>query len=230
VLRPLLEVRRAEVQDVDDLLQLWSEARQELTWHTRALLSVDPVTLRARLVGVIDREDVVVLVARVEGRPAGYLLARSDVLASLFDTGTLHVEHLFVTVAERRRGVARALVAAVAAIAERRGAEHVVCNVAPVARDTHRFLARLGFSPLVFHRIVATNLLRRRLAGHSRRPALEDLLSRRRTLRARERCPERFPEIPEPTAAPEVAVPEPVRFTSPVVSKDSPSGTPRVVP
>ncbi len=49
----------------------------------------------------------------------------------------------------------------------------------------HRFLARLGFTPLVLRRVVATSTLRRRLAGESKRSALEDLLSRRRSLRAR---------------------------------------------
>jgi hypothetical protein len=49
----------------------------------------------------------------------------------------------------------------------------------------HRFLARLGFTPLVLRRVAATATLRRRLAGESRRSGLEDLLSRRRSSRAR---------------------------------------------
>jgi hypothetical protein len=70
-------------------------------------------------------------------------------------------------------------------VAERHGAEQVVSNAPPSARETHRFLARLGFTPLVVRRVAPTALLRRRLAGESRRSALEDLLSRRRSLRAR---------------------------------------------
>ena len=54
-----------------------------------------------------------------------------------------------------------------------------------VALEVHRFLARLGFTPLVLRRVVNTATLRRRLAGESKRSALEDLLSRRRSLRAR---------------------------------------------
>jgi hypothetical protein len=97
----------------------------------------------------------------------------------------VHVEHLFVVPPVRRHGVARALLHGVASVAERHGADQVVSNAPPSARETHRFLARLGFTPLVVRRVAPTSLLRRRLAGESRRSALEDLLSRRRSLRAR---------------------------------------------
>lgn len=189
MLRPPLEVRRAGPEDVPDLLLLWATAREELPWHTRTLLTSDPETLGSRLRQVLAEESLDVLLARWEGRPAGYVVLRSAPLAPLFDLGTVHIEHLFVAPEERRRGVARALVTAAACLAERRGLDHVVCNVGPAARDAHRFLARLGFSPLTFQRVVATSTLRRRLIGQGRRPALEDLLSRRRSLRARGRIP-----------------------------------------
>jgi hypothetical protein len=70
-------------------------------------------------------------------------------------------------------------------IAERHGAEQMLAGAPPSARETHRFLARLGFAPLVVRRVVATSALRRRLAGENQRRGLDDLLSRRRSLRAR---------------------------------------------
>ena len=85
----------------------------------------------------------------------------------------------------RRHGVARALLAGVAGLAERSGADQILSGAPPSAREMHRFLARLGFTPLVLRRVAATATLRRRLAGESRRSALEDLLSRRRSSRAR---------------------------------------------
>jgi hypothetical protein len=103
----------------------------------------------------------------------------------IVDDASLHVENLFVAPGLRRHGIAKALLGGVAAVAERHGAEQVVVSAPPGARDAHRFLARLGFTPLVVRRMASTAALRRRLAGESRRGALEDLLSRRRSLRAR---------------------------------------------
>jgi len=204
VVRPPLEVRRAEPDDVEDLLVLWDQARQELPWRARALTGTTPEELRSRLGAALAGAELDVLVARVDGRPAGYLVYRSAPVLPLVDVLAVHVEHLYVVSAERRRGVARGLLAAVAALAERSGAEQVVCNVAPSARDAHRFLARLGFSPLTFRRAVTTSTLRRRLTGDQRRPALEDLLSLRRSQRALRRM---FPGTERTAGAGE---PEPV--------------------
>jgi predicted GNAT family acetyltransferase len=116
---------------------------------------------------------------------AGYAVLRVAPLLAVVDGPALHIDHLFVQPSARRHGVARGLLSAATAIAERQGAEQILASAAPSARDTHRFLARLGFSPMVVRRAVGTASLRRRLAGEGRRSGLEDLLSRRRSLRAR---------------------------------------------
>jgi hypothetical protein len=94
----------------------------------------------------------------------------------------------------RRHGVARALLLGVTCVAERQGAEQVLSNVPPAAREVHRFFARLGFAPLFVRRAVPTVVLRRRLSGDTRRPGVDDLLSRRRSLRAR-RALEPYPAV-----------------------------------
>jgi GNAT superfamily N-acetyltransferase len=184
VTRPPVEVRRATVEDLDDLLLLWTQARDDLA-RGRGASSGPPVEqLRPRLMGALAAAETYVLVGRYEGAPVGYALLRlAPVLA--VDANALHVDHLFVLPDCRRRGVARALLVAATAIAERHGADQVLAGAPPSAKDTHRFLARLGFSPLVVRRVVATSVLRRRLAGEGGRRGLEDLLSRRRSLRAR---------------------------------------------
>ena len=183
--RPPVDVRQAGVADADDLLALWTEAREELG-GVRSLLGSAPDLLRARLTEILARGgDVHILLARWEGKPAGYAVVRVGQLLPVVEGDCVHLEHLFVSCSMRRHGVARALLSGVATLAERHGAEQILSGAPPSARDAHRFLARLGFTPLVLRRVTATAALRRRLAGESRRSALEDLLSRRRSSRAR---------------------------------------------
>lgn len=182
--RPPVEVRRACIDDLDDLLHLWSTSREELGRGVRAVAGPPPDQLRPRLRESLTVADAPILIARHEGAPAGYALLRlAPVLA--VDGTALHIDHLYVVPALRRRGVARALLVAATSVAERNGADQVLAGAPPSARDAHRFLARLGFSPLVVRRVVGTAHLRRRLSGEGQRRGLDDLLSRRRSLRAR---------------------------------------------
>jgi len=183
--RPPVDVRRATVDDTEDLLLLWAQAREEIGGTGRTLVGMAPDAIRPRLQDALAGGDVTVLLARWEGRPAGYAVLRVAPLLPIVDGSCVHVEHLYVAPALRRRGAGRALLHGVASVAERHGADQVVSNAQPTARETHRFLARLGFTPLVVRRVAPTAVLRRRLAGESRRGALEDLLSRRRSMRAR---------------------------------------------
>ena len=185
--RPTVDVRRAGVADVEDLIMLWTLAREELNRSGRApgLGSALPDQFRGRIEQAIRREELHVAIARWGGQPVGYALMRLSCPTPLVENIALYLEHLFVQPEYRRHGVARALLATVAATAERHGAEQIVASAPPSARDTHRYLARLGFSPMVVRRVAPTAVLRRRLSGESRRGGLEDLLSRRRSLRAR---------------------------------------------
>lgn len=187
--RQPIDVRRAAPGDVDDLVQLWSQAREDSPPLRPG--GSGPEQIRSRLRAAVSGEDLHVVIARWEGRPAGYVLVRVIPVAALVDGLAVQIEHLFVSPEFRRHGVARALLVAVTGIADRVGAEQVVSSAPQAARDSHRFLARLGFSPVVVRRVVATSVLRRKLAGEGRRGGLEDLLSRRRSLRARAGWPRR---------------------------------------
>ena len=182
--RPAVEARRATPADVDDLLLMWTRAREELGRTARPPYAVTPDQFRARLEEALGGQELIILIGRYEGGAAGYAVLRlAPVL--LVDGDALHIEHLFVLPSVRHRGVARALLMLATSVAERHGADQIMAGAAPSARDTHRFLARLGFSPLVVRRVVGTSALRRRLAGEGPRRGLEDLLSRRRSMRAR---------------------------------------------
>ncbi len=183
--RPSPDVRHATLDDVDDLVRLWICSRDEAGGATRALAGGSAEQVRSRLQEAVNVPGVVLLVARVDGVAAGYAVVRRAPLMPVVDESTMHVENLYVDPELRRRGVAKALLSAVAALAERHGIEQVVVNAPPGSRDANRFLARLGFTPLVVRRLASTATLRRHLAGDNRRNGLEDLLSRRRSLRAR---------------------------------------------
>jgi GNAT superfamily N-acetyltransferase len=182
--RQPIDVRRAGAGDLEDLLRIWSLAREDLGPLGRPPNVTSPEQIRPRLRAVLLGGDVQVVIARWDGRPAGFTLVRMVPMAALVDGLAAQIEQLYVVPELRRHGVARALLGAVTGIAERAGAEQVVSSAPPGARDSHRFLARLGFFPVVVRRVAATSVLRRKLAGEGRRGGLEDLLSRRRSLRA----------------------------------------------
>jgi len=185
VARHCLEVRAAGAGDLDALLVLWAQARAEMVAAGRHIPVVPADAVRSRLVEVLADRRLDVLLAVQDGEAVGFALLRTAGLNPLVTMPVLQVDQLFVAATARRRGVGRALVAAVAAAADRAGVDQVVCNVVPGSRETHRFYARLGFRPMVVRRGTSVPALRRRLVGDGRRPALEDLLSRRRSLRAR---------------------------------------------
>jgi len=140
----------------------------------------------------LRRPDVVVLLAEAGDRAVGVLVLRRGEVLPLSDVPAAHVDQLAVVPAERRRGVGRALLEAAARAADADGVARIVVSAPPTGREAHRFLARLGFAPLVVQRCASVPALRRSLraqaAGRpeatdddaSRRDAVERLLTRRR--------------------------------------------------
>ena len=93
----------------------------------------------------------------------GVLVAAVGEVGALNPVGALVVDHMLVAPAQRRRGVGKALLAGAVRAAEARAVERVVMSVVTGDREANRFLARLGFSPLVVRRIATTETLRRTL-------------------------------------------------------------------
>ncbi|MBT0768877.1 GNAT family N-acetyltransferase [Kineosporia sp. J2-2] len=190
-----IEVRRATPGDAAEVLALWARSAAEVARQPGRRPVVPPPDTRgqggqgvARLAQVIGDGELEVLVARAGGRAAGFLVMRETPLDVLAGTRALCIDEFYVPGAERRHGVGRALLAHVAGQAERLGVEQIVAGVPAWARDTHRYFARLGFAPVTVRRATTAPALRRRLAGaDEQRGALENLLSRRRSLRARAR-------------------------------------------
>ena len=126
---------------------------------------------RVMLVAVDDCDDVV-----------GLLVARNDEIGAIDLTPVLHVSHLLVDPRYRRRGVGRQLLTAAVHLADERGIDHILATAASNSREGNRYLARLGFAPLVVHRVAATAVLRRTL-GLADAPERMAVLRRARLVR-----------------------------------------------
>lgn len=120
--------------------------------------------LSARFGEILASADRQLLIAADEtGAVVGMLAARRDEVGAIDLTPVLHVTHLMVAPASRRRGVGRALLVGAVHLAEEVGVEHVLATAAAGSREGNRYLARIGFAPLVVHRIAPTATLRRSL-------------------------------------------------------------------
>jgi GNAT superfamily N-acetyltransferase len=188
---------------VEDVLALWGQSLAETSPKPRAVLSEESAQRLRAVVGASEGSgpsgasvdeppggQFEVLVARVADRAVGFVVLRQTVLTMITGATALCIDEFYVSGAERRHGVGRALLAQVAGQAERLGAEQIIAGVPPWSKDTQRYFARLGFAPVMVRRATTPSALRRRLAGaDGQRGTLENLLSRRRSLRARSAPP-----------------------------------------
>lgn len=177
-------VRPATDADLPALLDLWGELR-ELGGRARATLSPVPATVAARVAAALADPDRRVVLASVDGEPAGMAVLASVAVGPFSDARAVQVDYLVVAARHRHRGVGRALLAAAAGYADDVGVDQVLVSVHPALRDANRFFARLGFTPLVVRRVAPVALLRRRLGTVEPRPTVLRDLVRRRSQRDR---------------------------------------------
>jgi GNAT superfamily N-acetyltransferase len=120
--------------------------------------------LPERFATILSTDDRTILVA-VDGLAeiVGMVVVAECDVAAITSIPALHISHLLVAPGHRRRGVGRALLAAAVHLADQRGVEHVIATAVTGSRDANRYLARLGFAPLVVRRIATTSTLRRSL-------------------------------------------------------------------
>lgn len=159
-----VKVRAACHEDIPGLVQLTrSVDLYSGQFSGRPIVDDGVEHLTRRFTEILDDGVRSLLVAVDDAAVVGLLVARPDTIGAIDVTPVLHISHLLVTPSHRRRGVGRALLVAAVHVAEERGVDRVVATVASGSREGSRYLARLGFAPLVMHRVASVTGLRRSL-------------------------------------------------------------------
>jgi GNAT superfamily N-acetyltransferase len=169
----------ATVDDLPALLELWDELRQVGGRGERATNPVGAKDVRERLTAVLANPSYRIVIACLEGAPAGMAVLQTTRPDPFADAKILNVAHLVVSRATQHKGVGHALLAAAADFAAERRLDQVSVSVYPSLRDASRFFARLGFAPAAVRRVAPVGLLRRRLGAD---PSMGDAVRRRSRL------------------------------------------------
>jgi ribosomal protein S18 acetylase RimI-like enzyme len=164
VSRGNLRIRPAVTSDINELITLTVD--NGVIEHVgRRVRKSDPNSLADRYRALLSDLDRLVLVAVDEASQqlVGFAVLLEEHIGVLAPTTTLYISHLLVAPSFRRRGAGRALLTGAVRHAEDREIDHVVVGVQASAREANRYLARLGFAPLVVRRIASVSTLRRSL-------------------------------------------------------------------
>jgi GNAT superfamily N-acetyltransferase len=183
-----VRVRPAGIEDVPGLVALVCALDLSLgIFSGRPPLDSSEQHLAERFAEIVaNRERDLLVAVDDSGRVVGLLAARRDEIGTIDLTPVLHVTHLIVAADHRRRGVGRALLAGAVHMADEAGIDHLIATAASNSREGNRYLARLGFAPLVVQRIAPTSGLRRTL-GMSDPIARVAVLRRARLARSGQR-------------------------------------------
>lgn len=180
-----VSVTRVSADEESDFAPLWIASRvatgQSEAWAERAI-SEGRVSL------AVAREDIRIYVARVDAAYVGFVVVTHSPLSGLGDESAAWVDQIYVDPDYRRTGVAQALLLKAADYAEHVGANQLISCVPAQEKDSNRYFARLGFTPLAIGRTTTPTALRRRLAGGEKESNSEAVVRRRRSLRARSRA------------------------------------------
>ena len=185
-----IRVRPAELADVPELVRLVEATDEPLSAPGARQIQAETVAhLPDRFAAILASDDKCVLVAVDElGNIVGMVLVSEGGVGAVTAVPAVHISNLLVARKYRRRGIGRALLAATVHLADQRGVENIVASVVAGSRDANRYLARLGFAPLVVRRLATTTTLRRSLGivdGSNRVALLRRARRRGRSLTGR---------------------------------------------
>lgn len=165
MLRGHIRVRVASTADLPAILNLVRDTRQ-LVPHAISGAHVrraEPALVE-RYENLLASDDRTLFLALDDQEQVlGMAVASVEELSATVALPAVQVTNLVVGARHRRRGVGRVLISAIVRYAETLGVEHIVAGVISEDRETHRYLARLGFAPMVVRRVAPTATVRRAL-------------------------------------------------------------------
>jgi RimJ/RimL family protein N-acetyltransferase len=154
-------VRDAVPGDAEALLSIWTDFTSDPPRQPRPSTDVDEVR---RSVGRITEDSTQRLVVAVVGDdPVGVAHLRRAPVSPIHTEDAVHVGYLHVLSKFRRRGLGKQLIETAADWAEELGSQHIVASVAATARESNRFLARLGMSQVAVVRATTVPALKGKL-------------------------------------------------------------------
>ena len=176
---PVVTVRTREATDADlsAVVDLWDDLRVSGGHLGPFGPPASASAVRERLTQLGQDSAHRVILAEIDDDIVGLAVLSRLPITPISDIESIQISFMHVRNDRRRRGVGRAIVESASAFAADVGADYVTVGVFPGSRDTNRYFARLGFSPLVVRRATATAALQRRLSGDA---GVRDILSRRR--------------------------------------------------
>jgi GNAT superfamily N-acetyltransferase len=174
-------VRDAAPGDAEALLSIWADFTSDPPHQPRPSTDVDEVR---RSVGRISADDSQRLLVAVVGEsPVGVAHLRRAPVSPLHGEDAVHVGYLHVLSRYRRRGVGKHLMETAADWAEELGTPHIVASVAATARESNRFLARLGMSQVAVVRATTVTALKGRLRHPINQTVVPNVVTARRLMR-----------------------------------------------
>jgi GNAT superfamily N-acetyltransferase len=175
-------VRDAVPEDAAALQAIWDDFNADADRAARVDHSTDE-TVRAVMRLETDPAERL-LVAVIDGEPVGVAHLRRAPISPIHEDDAVHLGYLHVLSDHRRRGVGKALLETAADWADEKDSKHIVASVAAAARDSNRFLARLGLGQVAVVRASTVANLRCKLAGTSApKSVMTNVIAARRLMR-----------------------------------------------
>jgi GNAT superfamily N-acetyltransferase len=180
--RGAVVVRDAVPADADALCAIWADFTSEAPGRVRENSSREDVQRAVRRLEAEPSERLVVGV--VDDVPVGVAHLRRSSISPIHDEDAIHVSYLHVLSRHRRRGVGRSLLETAADWADEKDSTHIMAAVPANARESNRFLARLGMSQVAVVRAVSVAGLRAKIgAPIAAVPAATNVVATRKLMR-----------------------------------------------
>lgn len=162
--RAQVTLRSADADDVKFLTELWTDSLR------RADVRDQLADLEAIVKEAATSPERRLVVAEYDGQRAGAVLLCVSTVSALNLEQSLQVLAPTVVAAFRRHGIGYALMDSAVSFAEELAIATLATAVAPGARESNRFMARLALGPLATVRLAPTSAVRARLSAQ--RPSL----------------------------------------------------------